>query len=410
MASNIPAALKSADVGRFAVRAAQLEKAKPIIAYWCNFYIVNQIIERGLHTSDDEVKLYTTDLMEKLEQFQTENRDNDAIADSMAASAYVEEFGLEVFARAEAAMRADKVTKQTADTFQAAATFLELCQIWNPLEAEVAAKVKFAKYHAVRIAKAIRAGEDPNASNPKIEEEEGQTEDLSQVQLTDLDTAAAPSSQAPLQPRVEDVPDDDSQYAQPSTSNAPHILPQPPTTFTDLPSAPQGPASSRDVDVDPDQDSPLNLPSAPNTFASSAESPSLPDTPTHFRAHHQSKPSNEFQSFPPPSAMPPTNPADASHDVDSFYNAPRAASPPRFVPPAGPRHVGSYPTHQPTPLTTPPVAAPTAPAYANTHDIDDQAISLAQKHARFAVSALTFDDVNTAIKELRNSLKHLGVE
>jgi hypothetical protein len=35
MASNIPAALKSADIGRFAVRAAQLEKAKPIIAYWC---------------------------------------------------------------------------------------------------------------------------------------------------------------------------------------------------------------------------------------------------------------------------------------------------------------------------------------------------------------------------------------
>jgi vacuolar protein sorting-associated protein VTA1 len=67
MASNIPAALKSADVGRFAVRAAQLEKAKPIIAYWCNFYIVNQIIEKGLHTADEEVKLYTTELMEKLE-------------------------------------------------------------------------------------------------------------------------------------------------------------------------------------------------------------------------------------------------------------------------------------------------------------------------------------------------------
>jgi vacuolar protein sorting-associated protein VTA1 len=39
MASNIPAALKSADVGRFAVRAAQLEKAKPIIAYWCESYV-----------------------------------------------------------------------------------------------------------------------------------------------------------------------------------------------------------------------------------------------------------------------------------------------------------------------------------------------------------------------------------
>ena len=44
-------------------------------------------------------------------KFQNGNRDNDAITDSMAASAYVEEFGLEIFSRAEAAMRADKVTK-----------------------------------------------------------------------------------------------------------------------------------------------------------------------------------------------------------------------------------------------------------------------------------------------------------
>jgi hypothetical protein len=44
-------------------------------------------------------------------QFKVENPDNDAILDSMAASAYVEQFALEVFGRAEAAMRADKVTK-----------------------------------------------------------------------------------------------------------------------------------------------------------------------------------------------------------------------------------------------------------------------------------------------------------
>jgi vacuolar protein sorting-associated protein VTA1 len=44
-------------------------------------------------------------------KFQNGNRDNDAITDSMAASAYVEEFGLEVFGRAEAALRANKVTK-----------------------------------------------------------------------------------------------------------------------------------------------------------------------------------------------------------------------------------------------------------------------------------------------------------
>jgi hypothetical protein len=37
MASNIPAALKSADIGRFALRAAQIERVKPVVAYWCEF-------------------------------------------------------------------------------------------------------------------------------------------------------------------------------------------------------------------------------------------------------------------------------------------------------------------------------------------------------------------------------------
>jgi vacuolar protein sorting-associated protein VTA1 len=69
-------------------------------------------------------------------------------------------------------MRANKVTKQTADTFVAAATFLELLGIWPPVEAEMTQKVKFAKYHALRILNAYKAGEDPNAGNPKIEADE----------------------------------------------------------------------------------------------------------------------------------------------------------------------------------------------------------------------------------------------
>lgn len=35
MTSTIPAALKSADIARFAQRAGQVENAKPAIAYWC---------------------------------------------------------------------------------------------------------------------------------------------------------------------------------------------------------------------------------------------------------------------------------------------------------------------------------------------------------------------------------------
>ena len=37
MTSTLPSALRSIDLGRFATRAAQVEKAKPAIAYWSQF-------------------------------------------------------------------------------------------------------------------------------------------------------------------------------------------------------------------------------------------------------------------------------------------------------------------------------------------------------------------------------------
>lgn len=47
-------------------------------------------------------------------KFKNDNQDNDAVMDAVAASAYVEQFATEIFGRAEAAMRANKVTKFVA--------------------------------------------------------------------------------------------------------------------------------------------------------------------------------------------------------------------------------------------------------------------------------------------------------
>ncbi|KAK7725973.1 hypothetical protein SLS57_003562 [Botryosphaeria dothidea] len=157
MTSKIPAGLKAADITRFATRAVQLEKFKPVISYWCEYYIVNQIIAKGLHTADEECMQYTTTLMDKLEQTKAQNPDDDAILDDVAAKVYVEQFALETFQRADNA---------TADTFRAAATFLDLMAVWGAVDPELASKSKYAKYHALRIAKALKAGEDPNLSNP----------------------------------------------------------------------------------------------------------------------------------------------------------------------------------------------------------------------------------------------------
>jgi vacuolar protein sorting-associated protein VTA1 len=40
--------------------------------------------------------------------------------------------------------------------------------------------------------------------------------------------------------------------------------------------------------------------------------------------------------------------------------------------------------------------------------IDEEAIMKAQKHARWAISALNFEDIPTAILELKGALAQLG--
>ena len=72
--------------------------------------MVQQILSKGLHTQDDDCVSYTTKLMDRLEQIKAENTNNDAIQDDLAAQAYVEQFGLETFARADNAIRADKAS------------------------------------------------------------------------------------------------------------------------------------------------------------------------------------------------------------------------------------------------------------------------------------------------------------
>lgn len=316
--------------------------------------------------------------------------------------------------------------RQTADTFQAGATFLELCQIWGPLEPEIAAKVKFAKYHALRIVKAIKAGEDPNLTNPTMEEEKDD-ELLEPLDPSDPDVKAIEGSDEPSvtrarQPSVEEVPDDadrtEKQLAQqssldeslhPSRSSSvppPTSLPHVPSGLPDL-----GPGTSR---IPTAGDTP-ELPSAPAGFGSS--SINLPDTPaTSTLGATPSIPPDTLESFPPPTAGQPPTTDNLPQPPTAFYKAPSSA----FSPPVAPATSSSQHPHAAAPRPAPvpsiaPVRAPAvrAPRASNipaNQVVDDDSIALAQKHARWAVSALSFDDVDTAIKELRNSLRYLGAE
>ena len=299
--------------------------------------------------------------------------------------------------------------RQTADTFQAAATFLELCQIWGDLDPEIAGRIKFAKYHAVRIVKAIKAGEDPNATNPlpKAEEEIN----VADPEVQAFDQSVADQALKPRQASVVEIPDEADRFGrqmapQSSLDESLHpsrtsSLPRPPAPEPEIPSVPRNaPGSPRQtMDIDDQGSKCLELPSTPGAAGGVSSLPQLPDTPgsSNVPAPYSSHASNTFQSFPPPLA----SPSVALENPATFYDSSNASA---YIPPpaASPSGHPSF-TSNPAPHTT---AAPSQPS----NSVDDQSISLAQKHARWAVSALTFDDVDTAVKELRNSLKYLGAD
>jgi vacuolar protein sorting-associated protein VTA1 len=264
---------------------------------------------------------------------------------------------------------------------------LELCQIWGHLDPEISSKIKFSKYHAVRIAKALKNGEDPNLSNPVREEEVSTNTHSESLDPSDPEVQALQGSTGPpplaaslaQQPSVEEVPDESDrilrQLAQQSVLDE-SLHP------SRTPSVP--PAAA-----------PPELPSAPSDLTLPQVPPTLPDTPglTDLGSIHSSAPEGAFQSFPPP----------ASAQLPNTRHYPQAPAP-QLAP-----HV--YPTYGASPpLTLPHQLVQAAPVDKPVAGVDDQSITQAQKHARWAVSALNFDDVGTAIKELNTALRYLQSE
>ncbi|KAI9648153.1 hypothetical protein NHQ30_002785 [Ciborinia camelliae] len=437
MASQIPQKLKTADLTRFMVKAAQLENAKPVISYWCEFWIVNQILAKGLHNGDAETLQYTTTLMDKLERIKSENPDNDAIMDETAGQAYVEQFGMEIFSRADRAVEANKVTKQTADTFQAAATFLELLNIWSPPDAETQAKIKYAKWNAVRIVRALKEGKDPNESNPK--QQPVPKDELPILDPNDPEVQLL-GEQKRRQPSVEEVPDEqdglEARLArQSSLDRSLHPSEQvsargspstKPTTFEPYPRDGFPYTAVQDDNVSPLEPSPKDrngsvgggyFPGVP-TFTSEPRDSTLPTAPASDDAFDLGlpdtsslgvpgkspgmRPSPDLQSFPPP-----TLPGEQPSVPGDFYSQP---------PPSNQGNA-PLPTEQPTLQSGPPqqntYTGPIAPPATQSRaqlNTDDEAIAKAQKHARWAISALNFEDAETAVKELRAALQTLGAQ
>jgi vacuolar protein sorting-associated protein VTA1 len=302
--------------------------------------------------------------------------------------------------------------------------------IWGEPNPEIHAKIRYAKWNAVRITKALKEGKDPNESNPKPEPTQEEEEllpldpnDPEVQQLTGDSSRPRPAS-------VEEIPYDtdriESRLASQSLLDQSLDLPQQPlaqashgTQEKTDPHSQSGFAynAAKDHDVspmEPEANEPKSgrqgsigggyFPEIP-AFTSDARQPTLPTAPPEnispidppYPSHLQASPNagRGFGSIPP-----------------RILDEGPWGSPRDFYTPAPPQH--QFPGHAPAPTFVPapaPVSAPhtaPAPSRQQNYNTDDAAVAKAQKHARFAISALTFDDVNTAVRELRAALQTLG--
>ncbi|KAB8606235.1 hypothetical protein FH972_025865 [Carpinus fangiana] len=340
-------------------------------------------------TGDESCTIYTTELMDKLEEMKVQHPNDDTITDDMAAQAYVEQFAVETFRRAETTMDANKVSNQTADTFMASATFLELLQTWAPLSPEYAAKIKFAKYHALRIVKAVKAGQDPNTTNPVKEPDP----ELGDGEVAPLD---------PNDPEVQAINGTSSVYEQPSVEDAPDTqrLPGIVRTTTSGMTPADNPPIDKELSGAP---SPLQATDNPRQNSVGGGyfpevSPTSPTAPTPPAVANKDAPVSPIESTPPsiPAiSSPPAVIPDVTPDAgEQYYSEAKAGINPVTVP-------------NPQPLQAP-VPNPAIQQPPGNYLTDDDAVANAMKHSKWATSALNFEDVPTAVKELREALRSLG--
>ncbi|KAI8457422.1 Vta1 like-domain-containing protein [Phakopsora pachyrhizi] len=154
--SDLPTApMELKSINPYLQRAREMERVDPVISYWCSFHAAQTCMSIG--KTSTESREFLMKLLDLLEHVKGKISDNDAISNNLAATAYVENFGLKIFDSADDEDQRGLSNKSTAQRFLAAACFLEVLQsLTNQPDPEILQKIKYSKWKATKISKAIR--------------------------------------------------------------------------------------------------------------------------------------------------------------------------------------------------------------------------------------------------------------
>ncbi|KAG1234079.1 hypothetical protein G6F68_002826 [Rhizopus microsporus] len=202
-------------------RGQELLSREPVVAYYAQYYAAKLAISRGPRTK--ETNEYLSHLLESLETQKKNLGDNEAVTNDLVGYAHIENFALKIFLNADNEDRAGKASKKTAKTFLAASVFLELLKTFGDIDSEVEAKIKYAKWKAADIMKALREGRQPTAGPPIDESEQ-------QEQVPSISEFPSPPSNftAPLPSANNQPPDVPAAPAAPAAPVVPTVTAPPP--------------------------------------------------------------------------------------------------------------------------------------------------------------------------------------
>ncbi|KAK0208765.1 Vta1 like-domain-containing protein [Desarmillaria ectypa] len=434
----VPPELKS--LTPYLQRADELKTKEPVMAYWCTYYAAQVGI--GLKSKSVPCRDFLFELLGLLETMKEEIGPNDAIDMEAASAAYVENFALRVFNFADNEDRKGQTTRSTAKKFLAAAHFLDVLRTFPKSEVSDTneEKIRYAKWKAADIAKAYREGRKPTPGPAGgLSEEENIAPSLEDNFPT---TSIPPTTSVP---QSESSPHSYSppQIKRSSPPLPPHIsledVPQtPPKRTVPLHLGADRPGSEWEGKVvTPGSWSTAATPGAEpvDSLSTGLDNPDwTPESPTSGKGKLHG-PANDLQ-----------NSAGAKnvHFTSSVVGGSSAGTgSPRVSPKVSEfsEHVYSEPPvhdYQRQYLVEPPdsyssliPSAPPAPpsistsshtltstwpsGYSFVHppepapmELTPAMVTKAQRHSRFAISALDYEDREQAIKELRTALEALG--
>lgn len=330
-------------------RAQELDKSRPILAYFCRMQAVERVLATQLHKTDPDAAEFAGKLMTKLEESREspQLQSDDAkktLEDPKSGREYVEAFAESVLDRAQREIDQGKVSQNTGATLVAAGIFFELESIWGDIPDEPAAKIKFCKYQATRILKAVKEGQDPN------ELFESHEDTLALERELEGDKPSEPSKELDDSDKTPSDKDLDKDLELPGVPDeTPNDLPRVPGEIpgVDLPRTPSKEPNSLGLPLAPEAQ-----PSVPFDYESAPKIPQVDE----FRAQNDATPEPGQR---------------------------------------GPRHQPKTRKSHSEPVDVSSVIA------------EAELTSSAQRHAKFAISALNYEDFETAERELEAALQIL---